>query len=157
VGFVKSIAYSPNGKYLACADSSGKIALIDVEMGRVIRTLINMHSGEVGSLCFSPDSKYFLTGSFDKTVKLHAANTNSLIKQITDHTESVNCVDFSPNNKNFISGGCDNTVKIWDAANFRCLDTLLHQDEVKDIKYNSTGDKIMSVTGEGSINIYAKA
>ncbi len=67
--FVSSVAFSPDGKYLASSSKDTTLRLWSVESKKQL-SMLQGHSSTVYSIAFSPDSKYLVSGSEDKTVKL---------------------------------------------------------------------------------------
>ena len=64
-----SVAFSPDGQYLASSSGDKAVKLWRVENGECTRTMEG-HSETVQSVAFSPDGQYLASGSDDKTVKL---------------------------------------------------------------------------------------
>jgi WD40 repeat protein len=79
------------------------------------RTFIG-HTDTVESVAFSPDGKYVLTGSLDKTAKLWDAASGAEVLIFTGHAGSVESVAFSPDGKYVLTGSSDKTAKLWDTA-----------------------------------------
>src|SRR5436853_6539433 len=74
------------------------------------------HTEIVYAVAFSPDGKYVVTGSFDKTLKLWETATGKEIKTFggaTGHQNLVLSVAWSPNGRILASGSSDNTAKLW--------------------------------------------
>jgi len=80
--------------------------------GRSVRTLTG-HSGDVLSVCFSPDGTMVCSGSSDKTLKLWSLSSSSLLETFTGHSDSVCSVCFSPDGTMVCSGSDDKTLKLW--------------------------------------------
>lgn len=64
---VESIAFSPDGKTLACAGSNGAIALLDMSTLQVKKSFSG-HAAWVNSVAFSPDGRTLASGSEDGTI-----------------------------------------------------------------------------------------
>ena len=71
------------------------------------------HSKSVKSIAISSDSKYIVSGSYDKTIKIWNLESGQEIKTLKGHSESVNSVAISSDNKYIVSGSADNSIKIW--------------------------------------------
>ncbi|MEQ8190052.1 MAG: WD40 repeat domain-containing protein [Candidatus Eremiobacterota bacterium] len=66
---VLAMAVNPSNPEIAFACFDGKVQLYSTVTWEHIKSL-NAHSEYVSTVCYSSDSKYLLTGSYDRTVKL---------------------------------------------------------------------------------------
>ena len=66
---VRSVSFSPDGKYVVSGSCDNSVKIWRMESGKVVRTL-NGHTSAVASVSFSPDFKYAVSGSCDKSVKI---------------------------------------------------------------------------------------
>jgi WD40 repeat protein len=67
------------------------------------------HSYRVTSVCFSPNGKTMVSGSFDKTVRVWDVESGKELRELEGHSNIVTSVCFSPNGKTIVSGSCDKT------------------------------------------------
>ena len=72
------------------------------------------HYGDVYSVSFSPDGKFLVSGSWDKTIKIWEVGSWKLIKTLKGHSSGVLSVSFSPNGNYLASGGSDGLIRIWE-------------------------------------------
>ncbi|MCP8719800.1 MAG: hypothetical protein M5F18_10995 [Asgard group archaeon] len=71
------------------------------------------HSGPVYGVSFSPDNKYLLSCSEDKTVRLWSLDTYTALVSYKGHTQPVWDVKFSPLGHYFVTASHDQTARLW--------------------------------------------
>jgi WD40 repeat protein len=77
------------------------------------------HNGPVFGAAFSPDGKYFLTGSTDLTAQLWEAEARQPVGGPLRHQGQVWSVAFSPDGRLALTGSDDKTARVWEAASGR--------------------------------------
>ncbi|AFZ61353.1 NACHT domain-containing protein [Anabaena cylindrica FACHB-243] len=125
-GGIHSVAFSPDGKFLVMGDTQGKIQIINVENNQY-QYCLNKQAHFPGmwitSIAFPfrqdiANSYQFITGSFDKTVKLWDLTTlleeHDNQQTFTGHNGLIWIVAFSPDGKKIASGCDDNIIRVWD-------------------------------------------
>jgi len=120
LGWIFSVAISPDGKYGISTGADATVRLWDIETGKELRRFIGHRKG-VWSVEFSPDSRYALSGGQDKTLRLWDVETGKLIRTFRGHKDSIYHVAFSPNGKLALSGSYDATVRLWDISTGKTL------------------------------------
>jgi len=80
-----------------------------------------LQRGGVNSVAFSPDGRFVLSGSWDKTVRLWDIETGKCIRVFVDHKDFVYSVAFSPDGRFALSGSFDKTVRLWDIETGKCI------------------------------------
>lgn len=54
-----------------------------------------------------------------------------------------------------MTGSVDRTARLWDVSNGQCIETFKgHEDEVLDVAFNSTGNKLATASMDGKARIY---
>ncbi len=71
------------------------------------------HSHFVSGVSLSKDSKFVISSSWDKTVRLWDLNTFKTRTLFTGHTKDLLCCDFANEDRSILSGGMDNSLRIF--------------------------------------------
>jgi Tol biopolymer transport system component len=156
--YVRSIAWSPDGKMLAAAGGppqrGGEIKIWDTQSHQLVKTLQG-HKDCIYSVAWSPDGKLIASGSYDKMVKLWDVASGKEVRNLQDHIDAVFAVAFSPDGKRLASASQDRTVKIWDVASGRRLYTLSDpSDGLTSIEYSPSGDRIAAAGYDKTIYVW---
>ena len=120
-----SVAFSPDGRYIAAGDDEGYVALWEVSSGTNLwrKSL----GGEVASVAFSPDGRYLAADGSDSNgpyvVLLGASSGTEIQRTGVDATSSdadrVNSVAFSPDG-NYVAIGVDlRWASLWELSSSR--------------------------------------
>ena len=143
------IAFSPDGKKLACGEyvdgwSASAIRIWEVTSGNLLHK-IEQHKGGVTAVAFSSDGALLASASVDRTVCLWDATTGQQRHRFTGHKGAVRSVAFDPSAKVLATAGDDRTVRLWDAETGRELRQLVgHQGEILSVCFSSDGQKLAS-------------
>src|SRR5207244_4130179 len=86
--YVRSVAISPDGLWLASGSTDSIVRLWRVVTGQEVQPMEG-HDGPVTSTVFSPDGRYIASGSLDRTLKLWGAETGRDLKTFEGHTAGV--------------------------------------------------------------------
>jgi WD40 repeat protein len=74
-----------------------------------------MGSNPLHAVCFSPDSMYVISGSYNGSIDLWDVNTGNKLRTFKGHSEPVLSLAFSHTGTQIISGSLDSTVRLWNA------------------------------------------
>ncbi len=156
--YVRSIAFSPDGKELAAAGGppqrGGEIKVWDVATHQLLKTM-HGHTDCIYSVAWSPDGKLLASGSYDKLIKLWDAATGNEIRTLKDHIDAVFAVAFSPEGKWLASGSQDRSVKVWDVTSGQRLYTLGEPlDGINTIAFSPSGKQIAAAGFDKTIYIW---
>jgi WD40 repeat protein len=160
---ITSLAYSPDGRYLASAGpwgGTGKIAVRDVVVwnvadGAARRTLRGHRQGVTG-VTYSPDGTRLATSSLDRTLRLWDASTGIAVGQpLAGHSQGVNGVAYGPAGTTLVSAGADGTVRLWDAATGAPLATLTgHDGPVLCVASDPAGRWVATGGADGTVRLW---
>ncbi|KAK9833840.1 hypothetical protein WJX74_007448 [Apatococcus lobatus] len=153
--FVMSVAYSPDGKLVACGTQIGTVAIFDVEAGKLI-SILEGHYKPVRSLTFTPDSTMLLTACDDMHTHLYDVKHASLIEAFSGHESWVLSVSCHPSGNAFATGSSDAKVKLWNLST-RSLEQTAneHSDQVWGVAFRPDGQQLASVSDDKSVVLYS--
>ncbi len=142
-GPVKSIRYSPNGKYIASGSRDKSVRLWEVATGREVKVL-GAHRYTVRDLSFSPDGHYIATGGDDKRLLIWDIASGTLVKELEGHRSKITALAFSPDGKYLLSAGYDSQAYLWS------MDSLALLQAFKVASARGTGEGVsVSFSGDG--------
>jgi WD40 repeat protein len=75
---VNSIAFSPDGKYIASGSDDRTILVWDAETGELTSRPFEGHTNAVISAAFSPNGKYIASASWDSTIRVWNAEAGNV-------------------------------------------------------------------------------
>lgn len=109
---VESVAWSRNGKTLACGSADHTVRLWNAEDYSPI-ALLRGHTGSVLTVAFSPDGRTLASGGADNTIRIWDLATHDTIAILRGHTFWIESVAFSPDGAVLASGSYDKTIRLW--------------------------------------------
>ncbi|GAB2223372.1 hypothetical protein Droror1_Dr00017513 [Drosera rotundifolia] len=159
--FVLSVAWSPDGKRIACGSMDGTISVFDVARTKFIHHLEG-HFMPVRSLAYSPiDRRLLFSASDDAHVHMYDADGKSLVGAMSGHASWVLSVDPSPDGAAIATGSSDHTVKLWDLNMRAAVQTMSnHKDQVWGVAFRPLsgsgvrGGRLASVSDDKSLSLY---
>jgi len=103
------------------------------------------HVQLVNQVQFSPDGRWILSASFDKSVKLWDGLKGTFLATFRSHVGPVYQVAWSSDSRMFVSGSKDSTLKVWDLRTRKLkVDLPGHADEVFTVDWAPDGSGVAS-------------
>jgi len=145
---VNSVAWSPDGKYVASAGDDHTVHVLNVATGNVL-FVYRGHNHEVASVVWSPDGKRIASASFDGTTQVFDALTGGHVLTYNGQNSGiVYAVAWSPDGKRIVSGAEDKTVHLWDARTGKHIFTYTgHTDRVNTVAWSPDSTQVASGSG----------
>jgi eukaryotic-like serine/threonine-protein kinase len=149
-----TVAWSPNGKYIASAGTDRTVQVWNATDGSHIYTYTG-HNDTVYGVAWSRDSTQLASASYDKTVQVWHALDGTYPQIYTGHTSWVWSVSWSPDGGRIASGGGDRTVQIWRAADASHVYTYKgHNGFVHAVAWSPDSRYIASASTDQTVQIW---
>lgn len=114
---IHALAFSPDGKYLAAADTNLFIWATANGKLQAVPPLAQAPT----FLRFAPDSKTLAVAASDGALRLYDTATGRGIVALPGHKPGALCLDFSPDGSALFSVGLDETVRTWGLSPARMI------------------------------------
>ncbi|TFK70163.1 WD40 repeat-like protein, partial [Pluteus cervinus] len=119
--------------------------------------ILENHQQNVQSVAFSPDGKYVVSGSWDKTVRIWEVETGQQKgPSLQGHEQHVSSVAFSPDGRYMVSGSWDRTIKIWEIETGQQKGSSLegHVKEVSSVAFSPDGQYVASGSWDKTVKVW---
>ncbi len=155
VGYVQSLAASPDGTKLAAGTLDRWVSVFDSQSGASQN--LAAPSGvtpSVYGVAWSHDGAKLALGLADRTVRVVEAATGKELARFDGHASTVLSVAFAPDDRTLVSGSTDKTVRLWDLEGRKALAVLPgHTDAVTAVVYRA--GTIVSASRDGTIRVFS--
>ncbi|MEL6270713.1 MAG: WD40 repeat domain-containing protein, partial [Chloroflexota bacterium] len=117
---VWSVAFSPDGRYLASGSRDGVVLVWDLETDEQVYRFAN-HELWVWALQFHPDGETIISGARDDLLYRWNFRTGEIIQTYTAHAGDVTDVSINRDGTQMLTTGLDQTIYLWDVASGAAL------------------------------------
>ena len=150
---VRTVAWSPNGKFFVAGNYGGAIELYDADTGRLIDQMKLPNNIEV--LQISPDEKRLIVASGDGSVRiweLPAMKEVYLWRRL--HRGGIWGMVLSPDGKTLATGGQDHFARILDMENFSLRHEIGHPADVNGLVFTNDNKFLLTGCGDALIRVF---
>jgi WD40 repeat protein/serine/threonine protein kinase len=153
--FASAVAFSPDGKTLACGSYDKTVRLWEMATGK-IRYTLSGHPRMIYRVHFSPDGKTLASASDDGTVVLWDAATGRRLRTLKGSFVGwVGDLAFSPDGKTLVTACMDGSVRLWDVATGWELGVLLgHKAALRCLALHPDGRTVASGSDDKTIRLW---
>jgi len=150
------LEFSHNGRHLATAGADKTVIVYNVANDWEERFRLTGHSRSVVYVTWSPDDKWLVTCSKDKSAKLWNAITGDCVTTIHKHAEPVTTAAWLPGSTGFVTGSLDpsNSLNKWlisdlqQKKNTQPSHTFPTDFRVQDIAITPNGEHLAAISAD---------
>ncbi len=161
IGKIYAMALSPNGQWLAvggwiapeCTYHCGGIRLYDFTNGQLVG-LLKGHTQSILSLAFSPDSRFLVSGSSDKTASLWDVKRYVNVHTLRGHSDAVSVVAFTPDGQRIVTGSNDQSLRLWHLVDGKVAILKGHTDKISGLAISPLDGNIASSSYDHTLRLW---
>lgn len=156
-----NLAFSSNGKYVACDGNAKTIRMYEVATGEV-SGIFRGHEGSITSISFSPtDQNLLASGSTDSTIRLWDISTLKEEAVLQGNSGAIYSIAVSQDGQLLASGGVDRILRVWSLDKVKtnnphnfCQNLEGHDMTIVEAAF--TGQLLVSASLDRTIRIWSK-
>ena len=156
IRFVRSLSWSPDGRYIASGGDYGDntVQVWEAESGSLLCT----HTAQyrIFAAPFSPIAPFIASASFDGSVLVWSAFNGACVQAYHGHQGPIYAVAWSPDGTRLVSAGQDTRAVVWSAKSGE--DILVytgHNQAIKAAVWSPDGSYIATGGDDGSVQVWS--
>lgn len=141
-------------RMLSCSDDNTMYLWQPAASSKPLMRLTG-HQKPVNHASFSPDGRFIVSASFDKSLRLWDGRTGKFVHVFRGHVAEVYQVCWSADSRMILSASRDSTAKVWDCSKKKLKEDLPgHADEVYAVDWALDGSKAATGSKDRSVKIW---
>jgi len=158
-GGVTTLAYSPDGRFLAAGGAfvDPRILVWDAATGQPVATLAG-HRGFITDLAFSPDGRRLASTSADQTIKLWNTDAWNEAGTLLGHNNIVWSAAFSPDGRQLATTDINGLICIWPVSGkLPDRGSLLLPAGIQSADVSPDGQSLVGISDRGTVRLLTAA
>ncbi len=155
--YAVSVAYSPDGEYVAASGSNGRVNIWNARTRAHVRTM-DLGGDAVHwiwGLAYAPDGRSLAIGG-NTPIRVWSLAGEPRIATLAGHTGLVYSLAYSPDGRYLASGSHDKTARIWDLTTGTAVVTLTaHTGAVRSLAYSPDGRYLATGSWDGKARLWS--
>ncbi len=123
-----------------------------------LRLNLTGHTGWVRAVTFFPNGFSFVSGSYDRTLRLWNVRNNQSFGTLSNHLGSIsgiNAIAVHPNGNTFATACIDKSIKLWNFRSGQPIRNLEgHEGQVFSVAYSPNGKNLISASADRTIKLW---
>jgi WD40 repeat protein len=149
----RSIAFSPDGRQIAAADSdlsNPSIRLWDLETGTM--SVLGGSTRQITSICFLGEGRELASGSWDETVRLWNVRTGEA-RILGENCSCVCRMAISMQSDKLAAYSLDGRIRVWDLESGRSR-TIGEHPGVNTLSFLADSTRLVTGSDDGALRIW---
>jgi WD40 repeat protein len=157
---IRSVAFSPDGKWLTCGTGEpkggpGTVTVWNAATRRPLWT--HRENAGVPAVAFSPDGLSLAAASYNGAVPILDVATGT-VKATLRHPKEARSVAFSPDGRLLATACWDGLIRVWDVQRgIEKLHCKGHKDQILAVAYSADGNLLLSAGGSDGAKLWDAA
>ena len=160
-GPTNAMALSPDGRLVACAQTTGVVRLYEAQSLRLV-ALLTGHEAEVGTLAWSPDSRQLavgITGKEEKHIRIWSSDGTPGVrlrrKRKEDHDYRSPRIAWNPDSTSIAAGYWNGQIVLWKPDGTAGPTLEAHDGPVNCLAWSPDGQRLASGGPKGKIRLWS--
>jgi hypothetical protein len=147
-----NVAWSPDGKVLACPTSDNQVALWNAEQNTF--QYLPARQTPTQNLAWSPDGQYLAAGT-GSTIVIWKVATRQKIGTLIGHKGDITSLAWKPGTSELASSAEDHTIRVWDFSSAGNINTLqISGANVTSLSWGLGSDNLIFATPPNTVTVW---
>ncbi len=125
-GIIGSVAFSPDGKWIASTSMDHTVRLWDTATGSAGPVLAG-HTDEVYAVAFAPDGHHLASAGYDRKVIIWDLSSGKALRTLQGFADWSVTIAYAPDGRELAVGSMDGSVTIFDPSDGKTIRTMKPQ------------------------------